>query len=312
MLDEVTISHLIRRKNSFTRTGMTYGQLLWRYLEEKSAMPRNGIVLEIGPGLGNIANEFKSHLTEDIKYIVMDISPKIIRNLHKHGFDSIIADCMAIPFKKGSFALVIMNEIISDLPTIVDFDMKTEDRNNIITDARRIVEEHKLRVPKDPFNLNYGALKLIEETFPLVKRGGKVFIAEQSCGDASPQKVPVRGHDEYTIDFNLLENLARDVGFSVERGDINQILGIDEERKFISGLLRPDIREIYNLESDNKKLYELMTGIFTPDEFTQGLVDADVFNVFDIEKYGKFVRDNAQTIGKLLRRFEFMLLTRST
>ncbi len=309
MLDEVTLSHLLRKENSFIPNGITYTDLLCGFLEKHLMFPENVSILEIGPGLGDVALGIKNFMETSgrkYSYKAIDISEKILDNMKELDFDTMQSDCLNTRTDE-KFDLIIVNEVVSDLPTLVDFNMKTE-KGELVIDAKRMISKYGLDVPEYDFNFNYGAIKLIENFENLLHKGGSVFLSEQSSGDGRPRKIPVRGHDEYTIDFSHLEKVAKINGYATRRGDINQILGIDEQLPFVAGVLRPDIKELYNLDKNNRKMQELMTGIFNPDEFTSKLVDVGALNIYNIEKYGQFIRQEAKPIGILLNQFEFLLL----
>lgn len=310
MLDEVTLSHLFRNMNSFTRNGLDYPTLLALFFEKHLMLPEDVSILEIGPGIGSIAAGMKYFMDKTgrrYKYKALDISEKMLKNISDMGFETVLADCLDMPLAEEKFDLVIANEVLSDLPTLVDFSMSEED-NETVLDAREMISKYNLDVPEYNFNFNYGAVKLVENLKDILQKGGVAFISEQSCGDGRPKKVSVVGHEEYTIDFGHLEKAAMQNGFLTKRGSINEILGADEEKLFVSGLLRPDIKELYNIEKSDKKIHELMAGIFTPDEFTSKIVETGLLNIFNIEKYGQFVRNSAEPVGKLLNQFEYLLL----
>jgi len=313
MLDEVTLSHLFRERNSFTKEGLSYSELLCKFLDERSLLPEGVSVLEIGPGIGSVAMGVRSFMHSkgrEYDYKALDISEKILHKMREMGFDTILADCLEMKGMEEQFDLVIVNEVISDLPTIVDFNMRTDRADETAVDARRMIYQYGLDVPSYNFNFNHGAIKLLERVDGLLSERGAAFIAEQSSGKHHPVKVSISSHDEYTIDFGHLERAGRKMGFNVCRGKINDILGIDMERKFVSGLLRPDIKELYNLDRSNKKLQELMTGVFTPDEFIMKVVEAGALNIFNVQRYGGFIRNAAEPVDKLLDQFEFLLLRR--
>jgi len=69
-----------------------------------------------------------------------------------------------------------------------------------------------------------------------------VFLSEHSCdavvpppfdefvalpgSDGYPRRVPLRGHDEYTIKFGHLEAAAQRLGYRVERFPLMDLLGL--------------------------------------------------------------------------------------
>lgn len=308
MLDEATLSHLLRECNSFIPERKSYAGALCSFLEKSGALPDGASVLEIGPGLGNIAlglKDFMGIKARKYSYKALDISERILENMESMGFDTMLSDCLDVRTDE-KFDLIIINEVASDLPTLVDYNVISEEEH--AADAKRMIEQYGLDVPEYDFNFNYGAVRLIEILGSIVSPGGFVFLSEQGSGDGRPQKVPVIGHDEYTIDFSHLEKAARQNGFLVMRGEINHVLGIDEEKPFIAGLLRPDIKELYNLDRNDRNIRDIMSGIFTPDEFTSRLVDVGALNIYNIEKYGRFIRKEAKPIHELLKQFEFLLL----
>ncbi len=303
MLDEVTLSHMFRKENSFTSEGLSYGELLSLFLKERCALSQNSIVVEIGPGLGDVASSISSYLKGALDaYISVDISKSMILEAAKKT-DAIIADCMNLPFKNESINLLIANEVLADLDAVIGFSM--QDARG--TDIERILAEYEIDVP-DGENFNYGAIRFIEAIYPLIAPGGCAFIMEHSCKSGFPERITVKGHEEFSIKFSHLKKAAESVGFSALLGNVNEILKADKDKKFICGILRPDINEALLPSEAMGKLYDAMTCALTPDEFVQKLVESGEFNIFNIGKYAEFIRASARPLGDLLDKFEFMLL----
>lgn len=307
MLDEATLSHLLRNNNSFTSGGKPYGRLLCEFLEKNGGITGNISILEIGPGIGDIAKNIRTFMKEknhNYRYTALDISEDILRKMRSLDFNTINSDCLDFETDE-KYDLIIANEVISDLLSVVGLE-DTEDE--IARDSLRIINSYNLSLPDDKPNFNYGAIKLIENMRSLLNPGGFCFLSEHSSGGGNPERIPVKGHDEYTINFSHMIKVAKKLGFSIKKGSINDITGIEEDKKFVTGLLRPDMRELYRDEKDDPKIIEIMSGIFTPDEFIEKLVDAHILNVYNIAKYSEFLKNKAEPITKLINQFEYILI----
>ncbi len=303
MDDEITVSHLLRHENSFTRDGLPFGVLLAKTLKETGLLNEGAKVLEVGPGLGDLAKNFCREAKPD-EYVFMDISPKIINFLKTRfgegKFDFILGDFLQRKIKR-KFDLIICNEVLSDFPTIVDFDTKKPGKG-MYKDAKRMMKEYGLR-GKGIFSFNYGAIKFLEVSNRILGKNGVIFISEQKTS-RFPERIRMFGHNEYTIRMEWLEKAAKKLKLSViKNGRLTEFLGI-KKKKFVSFFSQPELRNLYIFMKRNGLVPEQRAQ--TIDEFLAA--NKDFIRTENPENYKKFLEKNACFLTNVTDKFAYMIL----
>lgn len=152
------------------------------------------------------------------------------------------------------FDLAIMNENLGDFPTLINLSRKMlevppKSHDPALRRALYFFERYKLDWPtEETFNLNSGALEAIEKLcaadIPCI------FLSEHSCeakvpeplrpfiriqSAGSPERISLMGHDEYSIKFSYLQQVARVFGYRYIRGPFADFIPFDftEELRFI-------------------------------------------------------------------------------
>ena len=98
-------------------------------------------------------------------------------------------------------------------------------------------------------NINIGAMVLLEN---ICQAGVKyIYLSEHSCESrvperlkpyiniesaGIPEKIPLKGHDEYTIKFSYLQKIAEMFHYKVRRGPIADFLPLDLNDKVLTAL----------------------------------------------------------------------------
>lgn len=238
-----------------------YGEILGGFLDSRltpGAVPR---VLEIGGGMGTLMGNLRTALAIHDPTMV-DISPRFSgmqrERLRGRGKFVVSDVFLWLDATKDVFDLAIANENMGDLPTVVvPFvgDLHDMVRRGPPFDATplgrtaRLVHGHHLPLPDGgTVAVNVGALELVEK---LAGRAGMVFLSEHSASvrsappydfliplaDGAPRRIALKDHDEYSINFDHLEQVAGDVGFKVERIWMPEFLGVrsDAGARFMAG-----------------------------------------------------------------------------
>ena len=215
---ECTISHLLRHPHPALQ-GRRYGEALLQELAARGIGPRRDGVLEIGGGMGHIAEcAFCGDAGPftGVPWMSLDLSPRLLnaqrerllaarfgnvvapRGRHR-AWRGIRADAMALPVRRFD-GLLLANEVIADLP----------------------VEG----------GANTGAIALVREIARvLTPSGGAVLI--EFGGDFPPSPIElVAGagagrHVEWSIDFQKLREAAREAGLAVEQVPLHELLQAD-------------------------------------------------------------------------------------
>ena len=259
---EMTVCNALYPETSPCRKALksnkSFGVLLYHFLEE--IFPFNNIhnILEVGGGLGNLMHDFLS-LNPHLKVTMLDISPRLLAKqkalLQGFAVDFREMDILQIDVTALSpFDLVIMNENLGDLPALVvdptDSQPSTDDLSSFHR-AEYFIKKYQLPVSQSE-NINIGALEIMEK---LCIAGIKyIYLSEHSCEAVvpdylkpylhftalgNPEKIALKGHDEYTIKFSCLQRVAETFNYKSERGSFADFLKLDFNDKVRSALQLP-------------------------------------------------------------------------
>ncbi len=319
MVDEVSLSHLLRGENPFTRDGLPYGGQLAKILLEKNLLLPNSNILEIGPGIGDVAKAFTGELESDWEYTFFDVSKRIIKYLKggfpRDRFSFVSGDVLEIGKMKEKYNIVICNEVLADLPMVInplsDITGMKADKWDMVMDARRQIDEYAFKLPEKDVVFNYGAVRFIEQVGKILDKKGTVFIAENACDPGFPRMIPVYGHTEFSIKFGWLEKVAKKLGFSVETGKITDLFEI-RNRDFLSMFLLPELKVIFdhlNFHDIEKQILKEGSKAMSVDEFLRFLDDhQDKINIDNLDHYKKMIKKSARKITKVTDQFRYIIL----
>lgn len=300
---ELTISHLLKAPNPFTKSGLPYGELVAKALGIKNGSN----ILEVGPGLGDLAEGICSGLA-DFRYTFCDISYDFIGNLKNRfrgdRFSFEFGDFLAAKFKE-KFDFIICNEVLADLPTIVNMTLYNPKiragDEDAYYDAVSLAKFYGLALAKSS-NFNYGAVKFLDKAEKLLKEDGKLFICEHAS--AKPERIGVFGHNEYTIDFNALEKVAQKLGFRIRRGVMSDLLGINQ-KKAVLFYTHPELKMLYTFLKKSgilleQKAYEV--GEVIP------LLENNGVGLHGGKAYAAFLETQAKPLREITDQFNYLIL----
>jgi SAM-dependent methyltransferase len=215
---ECTISHLLRHPHPALQ-GRRYGEALLQGLAARGIGPGRNGVLEIGGGMGHIAEcawRGDAGPFTGVPWMSLDLSPRLLtaqrqrllaarfgnvvapRGPHR-AWRGIRADAMALPVRRFD-GLLLANEVIADLPV--------------------------------QGGANTGAIALVGEIARVLAPSGAAVLIEFG-GDFPPSPIElVAGagagrHVEWSIDFQKLREAARDAGLAVEQVPLHELLRAD-------------------------------------------------------------------------------------
>ncbi len=259
----------------------SYGHLLYDHLRRFMPLEQMRSILEIGGGYGYLMKDF---LTRNSKFraCMVDIAPVLLarqeETLAGHDVVYRLENAMEtdLAILKGH-ELAILNENLGDFPTLVGADRRIMDDQSlsgpdmVATKIRHFFDVYGLAWPEAEFNLNIGAMEMVERLcsaeIPFI------FIGEHSCeakvppslepyidiqSDGNPRRIPLKGHDEYTIKFSHLQRIAEHHGYKTARGPFADYIvpNLTERLKAIlasKGLYSDNEEVIYHFVGD---LYE--------------------------------------------------------
>jgi hypothetical protein len=247
---ELTVCNALASPDSPCRkalqSGESFGISLYHFLEE--IFPWNHIhkILEIGGGTGHLMGDFLS-LNPHLKVTMLDISPVLLAkqedHLHEFAVDFRKKDILEIePGDLSAFDLVVMNENLGDLPTLVAGPAaikNSPEESFYLQRADHFREQYQLSWNRSE-NINIGAMQVLEK---LGDAGiHYIYLGEHSCEavepeflkswlhfntTGNPEKISLRGHNEYTIKFSDLQKIAEKFNYRVIRGPFADFLKLD-------------------------------------------------------------------------------------
>ena len=249
---ELTVSNALYPENSPCRKVLkkaaSYGDLLYDHLSLFIPMGKIQNVLEIGGGYGYVMKDFLIR-NPFMKATMVDISPRFSaiqeQTLKEYTVDYVIADCMELdPSTLAGKDLAILNENLGDFPTLLEIPKTIFHQSHLEpldSKVHELFSRYSFEVPDtDWFSFNLGAVEAVER---LCASGiPYVFIGEHSCeakipepyrgifsisSSFQPERIPLKGHSEYTIKFSYLERVAAFYRYSTRRGPFADFLKIE-------------------------------------------------------------------------------------
>jgi hypothetical protein len=152
-----------------------------------------------------------------------------------------------------NFDMVIMNENLGDLPTLAFHPDSKDDSATILSYEKAIhfIDKYKLSV-KAGENINIGAWEILENL--CLAKVKYIYFSEHSCEAVAPdflksylnftsancpEKISLRGHDEYTIKFSFLQRISETFNYKIVRGPLADFLKLDFNDKVRTTLKLP-------------------------------------------------------------------------
>ena len=250
---ELTVCNSLEPVNSPCRKILTltcsFGEHLYNFLKEIIPFDNIHSVLEIGGGMGYLMRDLLT-LNPIIQAKMIDISPYLLdkqkETLQLFNVDFELTDILTVPVNALSgFDLVIMNENLGDLPTLVAGRETGNHAGQNITEIMQKLkyfnEKYHLSLGIDENeHINIGAIEMVEK---LCMAGIKyIYLSEHSCeavvpdgmkdyltfqSPGVPEMISLKGHKEFTIKFSYLQKIAEMLNYSIRRGAFADFLPLN-------------------------------------------------------------------------------------
>ncbi|MEA2101506.1 MAG: hypothetical protein U9P80_02890 [Thermodesulfobacteriota bacterium] len=219
-----------------------YGAMVGGFLEDRHALVPGSAVMEIGGGYGSLMKGLLTHRQDLVRKACMtDLSMYLLKRQKQvlspfsPGVSYIRGNIHDIIPAIRSIDLLILNEVIGDLDTLTDIAAQNPGK-----EVLKLIETYGLKTPeRGKFNLNIGAIKVVEA---ICRSNMTAFITEHSCDPIIPDDMPylsrglqpegfprqirLKGHDEYTIRFSHLVDVAQTYGKRVLTGPLTEVVGL--------------------------------------------------------------------------------------
>ena len=256
---ELTVCNTLEPGDSpcrkFLQTNTSYGNLLYQFLGRFIEFSRVRNTIEIGGGYGFLMRDFLMN-NPGMNATMLDISPFLLEKqketLREFNVDFVeknFLNCGTDFCRK--FDLAVMNENLGDFPTVCSIDpeiagLPLEDLDDTLLKVRTLIDKYILPVPGFIFHFNSGAIEAVEKL--CTASVPYIFCAEHSCESVTcpssgrglhsgriPERIRLKGHDEFTIQFSFLERVARAFGYTVTRGQVKDFIALvdSDELNFI-------------------------------------------------------------------------------
>ena len=257
---ELTVCNALYPKSSPCRHVLlskdSFGIQLYHFLKKLIPLHEVHNILEVGGGLGYLMHDFLS-LNPAVSATMLDISPYLLEKQKEilSGFH--VSFCQKDILKIAAddiacFDLVILNENLGDMPTLIshcdkntDIEKETEPWQERL---QYFQEKYALSFPEEE-NINIGAMEVLNKLCHAQIK--YIYLSEHSCeasipthlkpyinSDSSnnPEKITLKGHDEYTIKFSCLQKIAQYFNYKIVRGQFADFLHIDFNDKVKTAL----------------------------------------------------------------------------
>ncbi|MBN1663863.1 MAG: hypothetical protein JW943_09710 [Deltaproteobacteria bacterium] len=280
---ELTVCNALDSPDSpcrkFLKEPDSYGHLLYRHLERFIPMKRIRNIIEVGGGYGCLMRDFLRS-RPDMKATMLDISPFLLEKqrecLKDNAVDYVRLDFLeAEPSFLQGFDLAVFNENLGDFPTVLDVgtDMLRKNSGDLPEPALKIREcftRYGFKIPEQKhFNFNIGAVDALEKICSAAIP--YIFLSEHSCeasvpaalktslqidSSGNPERIALKGHDEYTIRFSHLGDVAKYHGYDVIRGQMADFILPDFSDRVMAAL-RSTISATDEYEIIRQFIYDL-------------------------------------------------------
>lgn len=251
-LVEITVSHAFSEP-SRCLGGRTYGEAFCDRLLTMG-VPRAGArILEIGCGTGRFARSVLDRLRQrrprvyaEVRYVLFDLAPTLQASQqelcasHAERTEFRLGNIEAQAFEAASFDLIIANEMIADL-SVASVEAERAAGGRPPTDAECLATRYALAPPKDRsrFLINQGAIRLLERAAEWLAPGGTVIVTEYGSPDSFPALVELHGHNEHSIHFGHLGQVAETLGLRTTLEDLGTFFGFDGAQEVIHAASAP-------------------------------------------------------------------------
>jgi SAM-dependent methyltransferase len=223
---ETTVAHAFAVPHPALH-GVAYGAALFQRLQRDQRLDPSTPVVEVGCGTGELARDFRN-AGHTGRYTRVDLSPELLATQTPNAPDThgVLANAIHLPFRDASIELLLSNEVIADLTSVV-LDPTHPPVAGPAKDAWEIARRAHLALDPVPQLVNLGAWQFVQEIARVLRPGGRAWISEFGVLEEHPQEAVQLDHPEISIQFDVLSQVARALGLDAEVHALPDALGFD-------------------------------------------------------------------------------------
>jgi hypothetical protein len=233
----------------------SYGNLLFDFLALSLDWGNVRRILEVGGGYGVLMRDLLAR-NPGMAALCIDLSPVLLAK-QRETLQDFPAEFRQEDFLEtprpvlAGFDLAILNENLGDLPVVLDVPRKVvEGGENLDGPSRKespflervqhFFDRYGLEAPEgETFPFNLGACEALEKL--CLARVPAIFLSEHSCeacvarhlsglirvsAPGRPERISLKGHDEYTVLFSHLEKIGWLHEYRLQRGSLADFLDV--------------------------------------------------------------------------------------
>jgi len=272
---EWTVCNSLAHPDSVCRRALersdSYGGFLCDFLECSLDLGDLRRVLEVGGGYGVLMRDLLGR-APGLRALCIDVSPLLLAK-QRETLAGLPVEFRQEDFLETlrsalrGFDLAILNENLGDFPVVLDVPREVAEGGAagdglsggdaaVLERTQHFFDRYGLEAPEGatfPFNL--GACEALEKL--CLARVPAVFLSEHSCeasvprglsevvqvsAPGRPERIPLMGHDEYTVKFSHLEKIAWLHEYRPQRGPLADILPVTWTERLRAILRAPAAR----------------------------------------------------------------------
>lgn len=243
----------------------SYGAMVGDFLIDHGLLGNGAVVCEMGGGYGSLMSGLLSEYARLIDRVYMlDLSKRLLQRQRDTlrpwlpMITSIQGDIHELADALSGVDLFIVNEVMGDLNAMTGIHP-----DRLPKEAEEMIIAYGLEIPdKGPFNLNIGALKLVEA---LCRKNIPAFLTEHSSDpiipddmdylkrelalNSYPREIRLFKHSEFTIRFSHLIKAARAHGRKTLSGSLLDLVNVRKG---------PDMRMIFTARACGTERQEII------------------------------------------------------
>ncbi len=225
---ETTVAHAFARPHP-ALGGLPYGARLLDALLDRSLLNEDsGLVVEVGPGTGELAEALLGRALERGRpihdYLRIDASPALLatQDARLPGTRGLLGEATALPLADHSVGFLLSNEVLADLEAAPE------------PLARPLIAAHGLHAEPGQALFNVGAWRFVAEIARVLRPGAAAVLTEFGDAHELPSETRYLDHPEVSIHFGQVAAVARAVGLDAQLLPLGELLQADLTARWLA------------------------------------------------------------------------------